>query len=354
MPSLLPLDIGDPQAKLADWFELSALLSPGSETSISEIRSMLSDSLSEDSTEPDPDQDEVDLDNQISNDWQLNDDRIENEISLLQTEINQRVIDLGNEYPFSVNNTGDTLSVKKKINFGGYVYLYCLIVSHSNKEGVLNDEIRPNLSNEDRNIFQICATIAAAGEVSGPAISFGWPRPDSSTAHQKLLNTHAHFPTQAVKIRQNLLPGTPSHIKDDGIDVICWKQGSLDKNVALQYYLGQAATGLNWTQKSVNTEIPSFLNTWYDVRPHDVKGCMFIPFHPAGNIAGDEDTRLLEIRRKNDALGRIIGRQVLPKYAQMALGLDTSKIRPIERLNERAHVKDWVNRFIKDAVGADT
>jgi hypothetical protein len=71
------------------------------------------------------------------------------------------------------------------------------------------------------NLFQICATIAAAGYMHGDAYWFGHPRPDETSL------------LQAVETLSTLLRrGSPAAVaptgetrlaKDGGVDVVAWR-----------------------------------------------------------------------------------------------------------------------------------
>lgn len=355
--SLIPLGIDAHPALFSDWLELRVLQSTEKSISVYTLRDMLRDSYErEEVVEIENLPDQIDFKTLPTKDIQEDDDCIEQAVSQTVEEVIKRVRGLEKAYPFTLSDDGATLCLNTDLNTGGYVYLYCLILSNAASGGIFERKVAPKLTNTIRDLFQICATIAAAGYMRGPAISFGWPRPDNSTVIDKLTSTHVHFPTATMQVRTAPLRGTPATIKDDGIDVLCWKHEALP-HPALEYAMGQAASGANWEGKSVRTEIEDFCTKWISVRPVEIKALMFIPFcvmRQAENDTSHDDMTAMEIRSRSEELGKLIYRYYLPLHALEGSKLNTNIIHPIERLDEFPKVQEWVEEFLNTFAEAGT
>ncbi len=66
-------------------------------------------------------------------------------------------------------------------------------------------------------------TIAAAGYVEGMAVSFGWPRPDDAT-FLEVLASNLRDVWRWSSCSRTAARGPRAWSKDDGIDVIAWRQ----------------------------------------------------------------------------------------------------------------------------------
>jgi len=249
--------IGDQAWLLADWVEFQVLTSEFHAYRMNELI-RLSD---EDQDSENPNINEQDA---------VNEEVLQVALNELQLRINS----LGFSYPFHFEDDGSELVLSEPITSGGYVYLYCLFFSHINRGEVIISN--PPHSYTDRDLLQICSTLAAAGSLQGNAVSFGYPRPDKSNFITALKNTWNRF--QDGKVVDVIPVGAPSSKKDAGIDVIAWT--STPENAAGKHYLlGQVASGADWRMKPILNEIRAFHNIWFDRIPASPPThAMFIPF----------------------------------------------------------------------------
>lgn len=263
--------------------------------------------------------------------------------TILQTALNElqlRIDTLGLSYPFHFEADASELVLNDPISPGAYVYLYCLFFSHINREEVIIPN--PPCNNTDRDLLQICSSLAAAGSLQGNAVSFGFPRPDKSNFLNALKNTWCKLGDGEVV--DSIPTGAPSDEKDARIDVIAWAP-TPDNAAGKHYLLGQVATGANWSSKSILGEISPFHTIWFTRSPASTPTpAMFIPFcldiTPPATL--------------NDAIyyatlkfGLLYYRYRLPFYAQMGYELAKQKTKGlyIERYEEFDKVVKYVDDF---------
>lgn len=105
--------------------------------------------------------------------------REEELVEMAQNEIFRRQQAMGDDYPFRIDDKGHALHLNDPVTTVGSIYLFCLYLSHAFNRVIVPEKLAPEVTNEIRDLFQACATVAAGGFVEGPAISFGWPRPEN-------------------------------------------------------------------------------------------------------------------------------------------------------------------------------
>jgi hypothetical protein len=286
--------------QLADWLELEALLTESGTTALAAINQNL---------EIDEDFEPAELDDENL----VADRRAQQALSAIE----ERTKTIGNAYPYVVNNEGTRLSLKAEITPGGYTYLFCLVVSNAAADGHLSAKgpWSPDLVTA-RKLFQICATVSAAGFVQGPAFSVGWPRPDSSTFVEKLKQVYDDF-GDGIPYGK-IPPGAPAKVKDDEIDVIAWKHGHGTKP-QMGYFLGQAASGTNWTDKALKGTVDLFHGTWFTKEPASKPrvGTIIPFFLPSDADAADhEDQETIdgELRRHVLRHGEVLFRHRIARF----------------------------------------
>jgi hypothetical protein len=244
---------------------------------------------------------------------------------------------LNGAYPFRMSPDGRFLRMKDHIDWdiGDIVYLFSLIVTHAKQSEVIPPELAPSDAEmlAARDLFQVCATLAAAGHCQGPAFSIGWPRPDGTAFLEKLHKIWKLFGDGTPK-------GAPKSgnekVKDEGIDVIAWSPTN-DRHPGTLYLLGQAASGRNWESKSVLTYINLFHGDWFDDHPASTAtGAIFIPF-----MIDDPD----DMRRYTRKLGMVFHRGRLPLEAHRVPRGAVGGADRVERLDELAKVKDWLMSY---------
>jgi hypothetical protein len=244
----------------ADWLELAAILTPRTPIGTSS----LTDGFDIDvETDEDPEAEEI---------FRL--DYTGGAIG----EIGRRSRLLKDAYPFELNPLAETLTFTDRLIGARAIYVFCLLVTASrntDRYGHLRVDLGTN--NEMADLFQICATIAAAGFMQGPSVSFGWPRPDDAPFLAALSATLAQLDEGQARTLSTLAPGASTSPKDAGIDVIAWSP-SLDGYAGKNFMLGQSASGNNWRHKSVKEFIPIFYHFWTAVNPvSEPTPALFIP-----------------------------------------------------------------------------
>jgi hypothetical protein len=339
---------------LADWLELRALQEADRKVTILEIKDVLDleGGSSEESEEPSEHVGPIDMAAPaISQDMQEEDDQIDDIINDVVEEIEHRQKALGDSYPFQLEDGGYTLSLTTQRTFGGSVYLFCLAISNNPAEGLIESVNGAKfITSVERDLFQICATLGAAGVNRGPAISIGFPRPDKSGFLEKLKASHEHFDPMIV-VRTAAPTGSPQRVKDGAIDVLSWTPEK-DGRGGIRYFLGQAASGKGWREKSAKTEIDAFCNLWFSTTPPDPSAQMFIPFCVEGDFSAEEDFQTCvekEVDTQTRRLGFLCYRHRLPSYANAALSLDIDILNRVERIAEKDKIVAWVENFIESA-----
>lgn len=252
-------DLTEHVTKLADWFELSALRAPDGRIGFGTLVSAADLGIEE----QEPNIADEDL-------------RQEGMVVAVQAEIAARGKVIGPDYPFIVDDSGAGMQVAAAITQVGSIYLFCLFLSHANDRTIIPEALKPEIDHEARDLFQVCATVAAAGIVQGIAVSFGWPRPDGAAFLKSLRRIYKLFGDGTPHAQPP--PGAPEQVKDDGIDVIAWCP-SPDGLPGTQYLLGQVASGTDWRGKSVSTYVKTFHTFWFQRQPaSQPQFAMFIPF----------------------------------------------------------------------------
>lgn len=313
---------------LADWLELAAFASHRGQVSVAEINEALE---IEEDFEPE----------KIHFEDNLREERMQ--VVLAAIEERQRVME--GAYPFRLSNGGYRISLNPDwTNAGGAAYLLCLLLSHTAGEGLLIEDSLPDLA-PARDLFQVCATLCAAGVCGGPAISFGWPRPDKTRFHEKLVEVYKIYGDGQPYPKPP--PGSPPQLKDGGIDVIAWSYEP-DGRQGTRYLLGQAASGQDWEKKSVRQYIDPFHEFWFEYRPTSKpEAALFIPFclPESGSeegYFGQEEAYDGHLRYLISILGTIYYRYRIPWHTARAITLAEEGITPIERLDSVKDVIKWV------------
>ncbi|MCK9395943.1 MAG: hypothetical protein M0Q44_10165 [Methylobacter sp.] len=315
--------IGDQAWLLADWLEFQVLTSEFYVYRVNELI-RLSD---EDQDSENPNITEQDTVNE----------------EVLQTALNElqfRVDTLELSYPFHFEGNGSELVLNEPITSGGYVYLYCLFFSHVKRGEVIIPD--PPYSNIDRDLLQICSTLAAAGSLQANAVSFGFPRPDNSNFINALKDTWDKLGDG--KVVDTIPIGAPKDEKDGRIDVIAWTS-TPDNAAGKHYLLGQVATGANWNSKSILGEMEPFHKTWFTRAPASTPTpAMFIPFcldvTPPATLKDAVYYATLKF-------GLIYYRYRLPYYAHIGYELAENNTKGlfIERSDEFHKVEKYVDDF---------
>lgn len=247
------------RTKLADWLELNAISSPDGRIGFGTLVSAA----------------QFAEDEQPQSIWDedVREDRI---VLCAQEEISRRLHNIGDDYPFRIDDMGRSMQFVTPLTKAGSVYLFCLFLSHAYDRTIMPKALAPRLNNNIRDLFQACATVAAGGFVQGPSISFGFPRPDGSTFLKALHRAYGLFGDGKPHAKPRV--SATQAVKDNGIDVIAWRRSADDLPCSI-YLIGQVASGKDWEGKSVVTDRRHFHDYWFTHKPasppHDA---MFMPF----------------------------------------------------------------------------
>lgn len=335
-------------AHICDWLEMSVIAAPHSRYSLHKLKRIWDVNRETEFSDPEGKQAPED----DTDDEGVNGEDVDAFLDAISTEIDDRSHILGSAYPFEVISGGAVLKLKDEPTPGAHIYLFCLILSHSKVGDILDGRWQPEITHRTRDLFQACSTLAAAGEVTGSAISFGWPRPNENPPFlQRLQEVYAIF--GEGQVRAAPLPGTSPSPKDEEIDVIAWRP-SRDGAAGTDYLLGQVASGDNWEMKSIKgPPIEKFHRNWFDVSPPSpVKPAIFIPHLILSNQTGD---RRDVMDKLTVTYGIVLDRLRLPRRANE--GIELAK-QPghglvIERQDDVQHIVEWVHQQVSNLKAAN-
>lgn len=321
---------------VSDWVELTALSTPRGVFRLSSLRRLWDVSRESENSDPEG---ETEREADTDQDGVSGDD-VDIFIDSISEEIADRAKALGDAYPFKLDSS-NCLTVHASPTVGGILYVFCLLLTHSNGHELLDGSWRPAVNHRVRDLFQACSTVAAAGEIQGCAISFGWPRPDNNTAFlPRLQEVYREFGEGVVVTVRR--PGTSPFSKDEEIDVIAWRPQA-DHAPGTLYLLGQVASGDNWMSKSiVGQPINSFHRDWFEPPPPSPPlASIFIPHAvPPIDSQGTRRERLDVLTAK---FGIIFDRLRLPRKAADGIALaSTNNALLIERVRDIDSIRPWV------------
>jgi hypothetical protein len=318
------------RSKVADWLELKAITAPDGIVGFGTLVSAVALAENEQGTD-------------------IGDEDIEEDQLILcaQGEIARRLKNVGDDYPFRIDEKGRSLQLVAKITEVGAVYLFCLFLSHASDRTIVPRKLAPVVTNKTRDLFQACATLAAGGYVQGPAMSFGFPRPDGMDFLKALHEVYKKFGDgrPCKKPRKS----APPNVKDNGIDVIAWRR-SIDQLPSTHYLIGQVASGNNWTEKSVKADREHFHKYWFVEAPgSQPEDAMFMPFglEPDNDKKEDDYEDLLKDYMQNIAYryGNLFYRDRIVRHAAEGLQRIAAGESDIQRSAELKDVKKWVKSY---------
>lgn len=311
---------------LADWVEFQVLISEFNVYRLEEIL-RISDGNQEEENRNIAEQDA----------------RNEELLERVNQELDIRVNSLKKSYPFQFSSDGSELTRKSELTQGGHAYLYCLLFSHIKRTEVLIPD--PPYTNTDRDLMQICSTLAAAGAVYGNAVSFGFPRDDNSGFLKALKKTYSRL-GEGIPV-DKVPKGAPDREKDASIDVIAWSENP-DGGPGRYYLLGQVASGANWKGKSLKGDINTFHDTWFTRQMASQANCaMFIPF--CLDVKPGESLHDV-LHYKVIKYGRFFYRYVLPYYVDIGYQLveDEANNFHIDRHDDFQKIPEYVQNFLQE------
>ena len=318
-----PLDGGI--CDLVDWIEFKALSNEFLTYKLSDLRSL-----------------HEELEDTVDDDISFQDNLDESKLDEVFSEISLRESSLDDAYPFKLdNNTYELIASKpEETTLGGWIYMYCLIVSHAKPDTVLKTSIGLTNSDKRRDHLQVAATYAA-GAVLGNAVSFGFPRPEQTEILQAIKTVFTEHIKEGRCLDQPK-DGCLTHSKDAGIDVIAW-MSFFDNLPGRLIMYGQVASGYNWKEKSIINDVKKFYDTFFSDEPgsHWVPS-MFIPFCLDKEGAEQLSNRVNFLTKE---FGIIFGRYRLPRLAQIGHEKRHLSNHYIERIDESDCFKEFVNTF---------
>ena len=324
---------------LADWLELNCLRAPDGRVGFGTLISA-ADLSTEGQFEQISDEDA----------WQ------EDLVVSVQIKIDNRRNTVGEEYPFSVDAAGESIQLLGEQSLGRAVYLFCLFLSHAYDRTIIPETHAPNIDPPARDLFQVCATVAAAGYVEGIAMSFGWPRPDRDGFLVALHRIYTLFGDGTPVADPP--PAAPGAVKDDGIDVIAWRPAP-DGLPGTHYLLGQVASGKDWPDKSVVSDVNRFHQYWFSRQPASPhQPAMFMPFclEPKGNddTVPPHAVAVDNMQRLTSKFGIVIYRNRMPHFAARGFRHHHDTGHPVERIEDLPRVVEWVQNYSQTLTTAAT
>jgi hypothetical protein len=320
------------RSKIADWLELKAISAPDGRVAFSTLISataVAENEQAEDIGDEDTEEDEL--------------------VLSAQGEISRRQNNIGEDYPFRIDNNGRAMQFVMPVSEVGSVYLFCLFLSHAFDRTIVSKALAPKVTNKTRDLFQACATLAAGGYVRGPSISFGFPRPDGATFLKALHRVYKLFGDGTPRKKPRV--AAAKKIKDNGIDIIAWRR-SIDRLPCTLYLIAQVASGADWEDKSVVMDRQHFHKYWFDVEPgSQAQDAMFMPFELEPEDPEDgtqyEDVLKDHMQSIGYRFGTLFYRDRIAKHLADGLQLISDGETAIERSSDLGKVVKWVENYTK-------
>lgn len=335
-----------PAARLADWLEFQAIIHEYHEVPLDllwEAMGLAEDTPVDAFGEEDPYDTEVGM----SEDTQR--ERVR---ARVERELERRMEALGpTAYPFALADDVLCCTLDRDIaatTEGQLAYLLCLRLSIPVSEVLDLDKLPPINTGAERNLFQHCANLAAAGYLGGQTYAFGWPRPDRTDLLGAL--TVLENAMQGEGVVRSATPRTaPRNPKDDQLDVVAWIPHNDGPGCALTLW-GQVATGKDWTIKAFNSDhVELFMRHWY-AKPPMMKPvrAMFVPFSIFDDIHDRDPGEYVETLQLNTiSYGIIFHRYRLPACVQRAFNRteDVSVMRALPSAEVARLLRQWWSGF---------
>lgn len=307
---------------VVDWLELEAFLSMFGQASMDDVISsgdLQTEDVEEDIGKRDGEEDQL--------------------RSEIEDEVLFRATALGAAYPFVFSDDGEQLLLTSNEDFDepSSIYLVCLILSHVTRSPILASPPNEEMVRQARKrIFQIIATLAAAGHAGGGAVSLGWPREKKETIIQVV--------DRAVQLSGTGLARTAPHAlepvgaKDGGLDVLAWKPAP-DSPPPEMFYFVQAASGHGWVDKSAKSDHEQFLHCYYSAKPE----CnhVFLTICPFRVSSHQKTYQQL-------SHGTISDRTRAPAMAMAALDAARTGQWPVDEAQNFPVIGRWLSRYRRE------
>lgn len=317
-----------PLTSLADWLEFAAWKAPNKEVSVNELWSAFD--IASDAYESYEDED------------MARDDLL----SRASAEIVIRSDVLGKAYPFIMDKEGETLSLSPLLNLGQLAYLLCLRLSLKETSLIVGG---PAVEDNERRLFQMCSTLCIAGHLGGPAISFGFPRPDHTGFLEKLQKIYPRIMPEGLP-KEEPPAISDNREKDEGIDIIAFLK-QVDNLPGTIHFFGQVASGANWKSKPLQLgTINKIFSKWFHEKPGSPAFCgMFIPFFPYAELYNTKGKAVFaqKLNVESEQYGIVYYRYRIARYVQEAFDLHASgKLPgPVDHINDKEQLVEWEQNF---------
>jgi hypothetical protein len=323
-------DEKDHRVKFADWMELKAIATGrvGFGTLVS-AAVLTEDEQNEDIADQDAEEDGL--------------------VESVQEEIKRRHGSVGDGYPFRIDGKGQSLNFLTPLTETGVIYLFCLYLTHFADHTIIKKADAPRVTNKTRDLFQACSTVAAGGYVRGPAISFGWPRPDASGFLAALKAVYKEF--GEGKPHQRPRAGASTRAKDNGVDIIAWRRQH-DRLGGTHYLIGQVASGDNWRDKSVKGVSDHLHSFWFSEPPgSQATDAIFIPFSLEPEMACDstpyDEVLKGYVAGLNYQFGDVFYRDRIARNFGEGLCIKNSGETHLQRCDDLPKIARWVKSYSK-------
>ena len=240
-------------------------------------------------------------------------------------------------YPFELDDQGAAIFfTAEQPDLGQTAYIVSLLLSNLRALTPLLDGSILHPSDHEirelRRYFQYFATAAIAGEIGGPAWSFGFPRPDGTGFLEKLSEIWTVLRDGRVKAD----PTAPSAPKDDQVDVFAWRE-QRDGLPGFLLVAAQVATGKDWKDKSIKSHVDDvFPRRWFDPTPTTkMVAYHVIPFARPDDKFHDDVS----------VLGNVLHRLRVPRRVTEAADLARSGV-AIEALDQLEAAVQWIQSYV--------
>lgn len=307
---------------VVDWLELEAFLSPFGLARLDDVISsqvLQCDDAETDIAEADRQQEDL--------------------RAAIEEEVRFRSAALADAYPFALSDDGEQLDITcgEDVHDAASAYLLCLILSHVTNSPILRVPPDPEIVRQARKrLFQILATLAAAGHANGGAVSLGWPREKKESIIDVVARATVGAGTGAARAQPHQLE--PKGAKDGGLDVLAWKPAPDGPPPELFYFV-QAASGNNWVGKSSKDDHAQFLTCYFDTHP--MCNLAFLTVCPF---------RLSEEAKQYNQIshGAISDRTRAPIMALAALQAAAGGQAEIDEVGQFPMIARWVSRYRRE------
>jgi hypothetical protein len=307
---------------VVDWLELEAFLSPFGVAGVDDVISsqfLQSEDAEDDIAERDRQEEDL--------------------RSAIEAEVRFRDSALGDAYPFALSDDGEQLEITcgDEVHDAASAYLLCLILSHVTNSPILRVPPDPGIVREARKrLFQILATLAAAGHAHGGAVSLGWPREKKESIIDVVARATASAGTGQARAQPH--SAEPKGAKDGGLDVLAW-QPAPDGPPPEIFYFVQAASGNNWVGKSSRDDHQQFLTCYFDTHPM----CNFAFLTVCPFRLSEKDKQYQQISH-----GTISDRTRAPAMALAALQAAAGGQQQIDEVEQFPLIAKWVARYRRE------